>query len=97
MTAPSPNRRTFALISLGVVAFIVSGSLVPFTFEPRPFDEAVGAFQWAMETRARPESRSDGLANLLIAVPLGFALLGCACVDRPGAQTPGAGIASFLA
>ena len=83
---PAPNRRTFALLSLGMVAFIVYGSLVPFAFRARPLGDATESFAWAMANRALPESRSDGIANVLIAVPLGFALLGWACVDRPGVR-----------
>ena len=82
----APNRRTFALLALGVAAFIVYGSLVPFAFRARPPGEAASSFAWAMANRAVPQSRSDGLANLLIAVPLGFALLGWSCADRPGGK-----------
>ena len=81
-----PNRLTFALLSLGMAAFIVYGSLVPFAFRDRPLNEAAESFEWAMYNRAIPQSRSDGLANLLVGVPLGFLLLGLSCVDRPGVR-----------
>ena len=82
MTHPPPNRRTFALLVLGAVAFTYYGSLVPFDYRPRPWGEVVDSFAWAMRNRALPESRSDGVANVLLGIPLGFALLGLVCVDR---------------
>src|SRR5207248_2325426 len=83
-TRPPPTRRTFALFVLGVVAFTVYGSLVPFEFRSRGAGEAADSFLWAMTRRAVPQSRSDALANVLLGVPLGFGLLGLARVDRPG-------------
>ncbi|MDB5311369.1 MAG: VanZ like family protein [Gemmataceae bacterium] len=72
----APPRRTFALIVLGVAAFTVYGSLVPLTFRARPFGEAVDSFRWAMINRAAVESRTDGVVNMMLGVPLGFGLLG---------------------
>jgi VanZ family protein len=37
-----------------------------------------------MTNRLVPQSRSDALANVLLGVPLGFAFLGLACLDRVG-------------
>ena len=83
-TCSPPTRRTFALFVLGVVAFTVYGSLVPFEFRSRAVGEAADSFLWAMTRRAVPQSRSDALANVLLGVPLGFGLLGLARLDRPG-------------
>jgi len=80
---PAPNRRTFAWFVLGVATFSVYGSLVPFEFRSRSWDDATDAFVWAMGNRTFFESRSDVLANLLLGVPLGFGLLGLMFVDRP--------------
>jgi VanZ family protein len=80
----APTRRTFAGLALGAAAFIVYGSLVPFNFHPRPWGEAGGAFAAAMTGRAGIDSRSDTLANILIAVPLGFTLLAACRADRAG-------------
>lgn len=78
-------RRFYALLAAAAAAFVVYGSLVPFHFRPRPLaTDAVPAFRWAMASRAWPESRSDGLANLALGVPLGFALLGACRSGRPG-------------
>ena len=84
MSAPPPTRRTLALFVLGVLAFTVYGSLVPFAFRSRDPGEAADSFLWAMTRRPLPESRSDGLANVLLGVPLGFGLLGLFRLDRPG-------------
>lgn len=85
MTTPRPTRRTLTLFVLGVVAFTVYGSLVPFEFRSRTPADVTDAFRWAMTRRPLPESRSDGLANVLLGVPLGFGLLGLVRLDRPGA------------
>lgn len=69
-------RRALALLVLGTAAFTVYGSLVPFAFRDREFGEAANSFLWAMTRRAVPQSRSDAVANVLLGVPLGFALLG---------------------
>ncbi|HJZ59197.1 MAG TPA: hypothetical protein VKE74_29905, partial [Gemmataceae bacterium] len=66
MDSPPPNRRTFALLVLGVAAFTVYGSLVPFEYRSRTWDDAAGAFVRAMRYRARIDSRSDALANVLL-------------------------------
>jgi VanZ family protein len=84
LSVPPPTRRTFALFVLGVVAFTVYGSLVPFEFRSRAPAEAADSFLWAMTRRPLPESRSDGLANVLLGVPLGLGLLGLVRVDNPG-------------
>src|SRR5262249_49486849 len=59
------------------------GSLVPFEYRSRTWDDAAGAFVRAMRYRARIDSRSDALANVLLGVPLGFGLLGLVFVDKP--------------
>lgn len=69
-------RRTLGLLVLSIVAFTVYGSLVPFDFHPRPWAGVVAAFRWAMTNRWWIESRSDGIANVMLGIPLGFGLLG---------------------
>jgi VanZ family protein len=77
-------RRWYALATLGVVAFTVYGSLVPFHYRGRPPGKAWHDFVWVMQNRLRVESRSDLVANVLLGVPLGFCLLGALRADRPG-------------
>lgn len=78
----SVARRWFVLLVLGSAAFTLFGSLVPFEFRGKPWREAVDSFVWAMIHRLALESRSDGVANVMLGVPLGFGLLGMLCSDR---------------
>jgi VanZ family protein len=68
--------RPLALLAVAAAGFIVYGSLVPFRFHDRA--DALPAFRWCLENRVWPQSRSDGVGNVLVAVPLGFALMGLA-------------------
>jgi len=81
-------RRAFVWATLGVTAFIVYGSLVPFHFRAR--SEAVHAFRAALAAGVKIESRSDAVVNVMLGVPLGFALLGAASADRRWPRPKGA-------
>ncbi len=83
MIGERPARHGLALLAVGSAAFTLLGSLVPFEFHARPLGEAISSFSWAMTNRAVVQSRSDGIANVLLGVPLGFALLGYLSIDRP--------------
>jgi glycopeptide antibiotics resistance protein len=76
------GRRAFAWAVFGVAAFIAYGSLVPFQFRARPFAHTTEIFFRVLSAGVSIYSRSDTLANVLLGIPLGFALLGFACVDR---------------
>jgi glycopeptide antibiotics resistance protein len=78
-------RSWLGIFALGVAAFTIYGSLVPFDFKERTFENAWDAF-WTIGWGERiwPQSRSDGLANLLLGVPLGFCLLGMFRLDHRG-------------
>jgi VanZ family protein len=76
------GRRAFAWAVLGVAAFIVYGSLVPFQFRALAPGAAVDLFRIVLATGVRIESRSDAIVNVMLGVPLGFALLGWAAADR---------------
>jgi VanZ family protein len=82
--APFPSVRTYVAAVLGVVALTIYGSLVPFEYKGRSFDDAVRSFDWVLQYRWHIESRADGIANFLLGVPLGFCLLGAVRLDRPG-------------
>ncbi len=90
MPPPSPargegqttGRRAFALAALGVAAFVVYGSLVPFHFRALTPAEAADSFRAVLAAGVKIESRSDAIANVMLGAPLGFALLGFASVDR---------------
>ena len=75
-------RRYFALLALGSAAFTLVGSLVPFQFQSLSWAEASDGFVRAMTERLRIESKSDVIVNVMLGVPLGFALLGLLCADR---------------
>jgi VanZ family protein len=75
-------RRAYLVLALGTIAFTVYGSYVPFHFRARPFREACSTFLWTMQTRTAIESRSDGFANWMLGVPLGFALMGALRAGR---------------
>jgi VanZ family protein len=81
-----PTAGTYAALAAGVVAFTLYGSFVPFDFRWRPPDEAAGAWDWVLAHRIGIASRSDFAANVLLAFPLGFCLLGALRVDRPGVR-----------
>jgi VanZ family protein len=78
----SGARTSYAVLALGSAAFIAVGSLVPFHFQPRPWGEATDAFVRAMAQRPKTLSKSDLAANVMLGLPLGFALLGMLCAGR---------------
>ncbi len=79
--ALSSSRRVLAWIALGAAAFTVYGSLVPFAFRSPP-DSPFAKFLAVLAAGPRIDSRSDTIANMMLGVPLGFALLGAIVADR---------------
>lgn len=92
----TPGRRGFAWVVLGVAGFTVYGSLVPFHFRALPLGEALDLFGTTLAAGPKIVSRSDAVANLLLGVPLGFALLGLGCVDRNFSRGKAASIGLLL-
>ena len=85
MNAPNLlTARWYAALAVGVVAFTLYGSYVPFNYAPLPWDEATAAFDRVVRATLWPTSKSDWVANWCLGVPLGFCLLGALRVDRPG-------------
>lgn len=78
----TPVRRALAWVALGAIAFTVYGSLMPFEFRALAFADAVDAFSAVLERGIHIDSKSDSVANVILGVPLGFALLGFFAVDR---------------
>lgn len=64
--------------------FVVYGSLVPFDFQPLPFDKAWAAFQQTPFLTLGVESRADWIANGVLYLPLGF--LGVRALGSGGAR-----------
>ena len=80
-----PTRRSYAVVGLAFMAFAVYGSLLPFEFRPIPFDTALSRFS-SIVLAQRPSriSRSDLLANVLLFIPVGYALAGALLLGRAG-------------
>lgn len=91
----SAGRRAFAWAVLGVAAFTVYGSLVPFQFRALSLAEAIDAY-CSILTKLQIVSRSDAIANVMLGVPLGFALLGLVSVDRDWPRRKVAGYGLLL-
>jgi VanZ family protein len=82
-SAPSAlTRRHYAWLGLGLALFIVYGSLVPFDYHALPWAEALVRFREVLSVPLGIGSGPDWLANCLVAVPLGFFLMGALCADR---------------
>ncbi|RPI80796.1 MAG: VanZ family protein, partial [Planctomycetaceae bacterium] len=96
---PHSPRRLHLLLAAALFAlFSLYGSLVPFTFQPTEFGEAlssfsrIGLFQW------HRASRVDLVTNVLLFIPIGFFALGAWLVDRKSRwQTPVAMVAVGVA
>lgn len=82
----TPRHRLLGAVALGAAAFTVYGSLVPFQFRALSSGDAVAAFRTVLAAGVKVSSRSDAAANVLLGVPLGFALLGLCCGDRRGGR-----------
>jgi VanZ family protein len=80
---PIPNRRFYAWLGLGFLAFVLYGSWVPFRFVALPLDQAIAQFKDVLTEPVRIESRSDWVANILLMIPAGFSLMGALGADRP--------------
>ncbi|MFO0796688.1 MAG: VanZ family protein [Gemmataceae bacterium] len=77
-----PTRATYAALAAVAALFILYGSWVPFDFRAPPGGDPVGFFAACLRDRVAVHSRSDGVGNVGVAVPLGFFLLAAARVDR---------------
>ena len=75
-------RRVYLGIALAVIVFTFYGSLIPFDLRPLPLRDSWVYFQAALARRPRRVSRSDVIANALLFVPFGFALLGSRLAGR---------------
>jgi VanZ family protein len=79
----APTRTTYAALAAAAAAFVLYGSWVPFDFRAPPGGDPAGLFVDCLRLRTSVHSRSDGVGNVAVAVPLGFFLLAAARVDRP--------------
>ena len=76
--APSPAHpgRAYAAITLLYALLVVYASLVPLTYAPRPFEEALEAFTQTPYLVLSVSHRADEVANLLLFIPLTFVAMG---------------------
>jgi len=65
-----PTYRLPLLLWLAYVAFVVYGALLPFNFQPRPFEQAWLAFSAIPFLQLGVGSRADWIANGVLFVPL---------------------------
>ena len=77
-----PQRWHFAVAALSYLILAVYGSLVPLTYQPLPWSDALESFANIRYLNLGIESRSDWVANILLFVPLAWLTMGALCVDR---------------
>ncbi len=68
--APAAARSWLLLAALAYLAFVVYGSLVPLTYRPLPWDEALQRFRSMPYLALGVGSRADWVANILLFIPL---------------------------
>ena len=78
-----PSRRTYLWTGLALGAFVIYGSLVPFAFQAMSAD-GFSAGLMTMLTSPSGRSLSDVAVNVLLVVPMAFAMCGAFCLGRPG-------------
>jgi len=91
-----PTRRTYAWLAGAAVAFVFYASLIPFRLTAVPLAFALQHFQAVILTTSTARmSRTNFLANLLLTLPVGFALAGARLCDRGRRATTVVGTAVF--
>jgi VanZ family protein len=71
---------------VALALFTIYGSLVPFNYQPLPWDQAGARFREVCAVPVHVGSGSDWLANFLLAVPMGHFLMGAFCMGRGAAS-----------
>ena len=72
-------KRTYVILSLCYLAFVIYGSLIPFQFRSLPIAEAIDRFRHIPYLHLGIQSRADFIANILLYIPLSFFLAGALC------------------
>ncbi|MBU4321562.1 MAG: VanZ family protein, partial [Nitrospinae bacterium] len=72
-------KRTYVILSLCYLAFVIYGSFIPFQFRPLPIAEAIDRFYRIPYLHLGIQSRADFIANILLYIPLSFFLIGALC------------------
>ena len=79
-----PTRRSYLGLAFAFILFAVYASLIPFDWRPLSLAEAGRLFAAEIAVWPKRVSRGDVLANILLFVPVGFALTGALVLDRAG-------------
>lgn len=79
---PPPRRGHFVVCCALFALFALYASLIPFSFQALTFGEARVSFEYILRREIALDSRSDFLANILLALPLGFFASAAWGVDR---------------
>lgn len=88
-------RRWYLALAVAVAAFVIYGSLIPFEWRSRPLGEAWREFSTlVLSASRRRTSRTDFLANILLFVPLGFALSGALLFEQRRRWSAALGLAA---
>ena len=72
-------KRTYVILSLCYLSFVIYGSLIPFQFRSLPIAEAIDRFRHIPYLHLGIQSRADFIANILLYIPLSFFLTGALC------------------
>ena len=80
--ADRPLRRLLLLAAALYAAFVIYGSLVPFSFRPMPWAEAKAQFIQCLSRTHYHTSRSDVAVNVLLMAPLAMFLTGAVAYRR---------------
>jgi VanZ family protein len=76
-------RRACLWLAAGAIVFAIYASLLPFALRPQPVGAAWSSFvALLIDPPAGRISRTNFLANVLLFVPVGFALMGARLADR---------------
>ncbi len=77
-----PTGRHLAVLALFFLAIAVYGSLVPLTFRPLSFDEALIRFRQIPYLDLGAGHRADWVSNILLFIPISFCAVGAVSLDR---------------
>jgi glycopeptide antibiotics resistance protein len=83
MPAEVLSAAHYRWLAAGTLALAVYGSLIPFNYQPRPFAEALAAFQHiAFLDPADLGARGDWVLSVALFTALSYLLMAALCVDR---------------
>jgi glycopeptide antibiotics resistance protein len=78
-----PSAVHYAGFALAMFVLTVYGSLIPFTFQPLPFADAVAAFrQIGLYNPADLAARGDWVVSVAVFMTLSYLMMAALCVDR---------------